>query len=124
MNLVDSSAWMEYFTDGSNAKHFAQVIENTEKLIVSPINIYEIFKKVLSEKNESTALQVTAVMQQANVVEVNSTIAVEAAKISREKKIPMADSIIYATARLNNAEVWTQDTDFKDLPGVKYFQKN
>ena len=123
MNLVDSSGWLEYLTDGKNAKLFVPVIERTDELIVSTINIYEIYKKVLSEKDEDTAIQVAGLMQQAKVIEVNSAIAIQAAKLSFIQKIPMADSLIYITAKQNNAIVWTQDADFKDLDGVKYFKK-
>ena len=123
MNLVDSSGWLEYLADGKNAKFFAPIIEDTDELIVSVLNIYEVYKKVLVVKDENTAIQVVGLMQQAKVVEVNSTIAIQAAKISFEQKIPMADSLIYITAKQNNAIVWTQDVDFKDLDGVKYFKK-
>jgi len=123
MNLVDSSGWLEYLTDGKNAKHFTAAIERTDELIVSTINIYEIYKKILSEKDEDTAIQVAGLMQQAKVIEVNSAIAIQAAKLSSLQKIPMADSMIYITARQNDAVVWTQDVDFKDLDGVKYFKK-
>ena len=124
MNLVDSSGWLEYLADSKNAKNFAPAIENTEELIVSTINIYEIYKKVLLEKDENYALQVIALMQQAKVIEVSSSIAIQAAKFSFDKNIPMADSIIYITAKVNEAFVWTQDTDFKNLEGVKYFKKS
>lgn len=123
MNLVDSSGWLEYLAEGKNAKLFAPALEKTDELIVSTINLYEIYKKILLEKDEHSALQVVGLMQQAKVVEVNSTIAIQAAKFSFEQKIPLADSLIYITARQNNAIVWTQDVDFKDLDGVKYFKK-
>lgn len=123
MNLVDSSGWLEYLVEGKNAKLFAPAIEKTDELLVSTINLYEIYKKILSEKDEHSAIQVVGLMQQAKVVEVNSSIAIQAAKFSFEQKIPMADSLIYITARQNNATVWTQDVDFKDLDGVKYFKK-
>ena len=124
MNLVDSSGWLEYLTDGKNAKFFAPVIENTDELIVSVINIYEVYKKVLVEKDDNTAIQVVGLMQQAKVVDVTPSIAIQAAKFSYEFKIPMADSIIYTTAKMNDSVVWTQDNDFKNLDGVKYNKKN
>ncbi|MCL5986370.1 MAG: type II toxin-antitoxin system VapC family toxin [Actinobacteria bacterium] len=124
MNLVDSSGWLEYFTDGKNAEFFAPVIENTEELITSTINLYEVYKKILIEKDGNTALQAAALMQQPRVIEITSSIAIQAAKISYELKIPMADSLIYATAIIYGATVWTQDADFKDLEGVKYFKNN
>jgi toxin FitB len=121
LNLVDSSGWLEYFTNGKNAGRFANAIENTEELIVSSLNIYEVFKKVISERDEDSALEAVAVMQQANVKEVTSSIAMQAAKFSHIFKIPLADSVIYITARENNAVVWTQDADFKGMEGVNYF---
>ena len=123
MNLVDSSGWLEYFSIGTNADFFVPVIEDTESLIVSAINLYEVFKKVLKEKDKNSALEAVGIMQQAKVIDVNNSIAVNAAKISYEHRLPMADSIIYATALQNEAIVWTQDEDFKDLGGVKYIKK-
>ncbi|MFZ0453159.1 MAG: type II toxin-antitoxin system VapC family toxin [Ignavibacteriaceae bacterium] len=123
MNLVDSSGWLEYLADSKNAKLFASAIEKTDELIVSTINIYEVYKKILLEKDENSAIQVIGLMQQAKVIEVNSSISIQAAKLSYEQKIPMADSIIYITAKQNNGIVWTQDSDFKDLDDVKYFKK-
>ena len=124
MNLVDSSGWLEYFADGRNAKFFIQAIENTKELIISTINLYEVYKKVLLERDENSALQAAALMHQAKVVNITSSIAIMAAKLSRELKIPMADSLIYSTARMHNAVIWTQDVDFKDLEEVKYFKKD
>jgi predicted nucleic acid-binding protein len=123
MNLVDSSGWLEYLADGKNAKFFASVIENTDELIVSVINIYEIYNKVLLEKDENTAIQVVGLMQQAKVIDVTPSIAIQSAKYSYQFKIPMADSIIYSTARMNDSIIWTQDVDFKNLEGVKYYRK-
>jgi toxin FitB len=120
LNLVDSSGWLEYFIDGKNADRFAAAIEDTERLIVSTLNIYEVFKKVIAERDENTALEAVAMMQQAKVIEVTLSIAMQAAKLSCIFKIPLADSIICITARENNAVVWTQDVDFKDMEGVEY----
>ena len=123
MNLVDSSGWLEYFTDGKNAGYFVPVIENTSELIVSVINLYEVYKKILSEKDDNAAIQAVALMQQPDVVDVTEPISILAARLSIDLKIPMADSIIYATAKIYNAIIWTQDSDFKNLEGVKYFRK-
>lgn len=123
MNLVDSSGWLEYFADGKNAKFFAPAIEETDSLVVSTINLYEVYKKISLEKSEHLALQAISLMQQAKVMSVNSTIALYAAKFSSEKKLPMADSLIYATAAQLNAVLWTQDIDFKVLENVKFIKK-
>jgi len=121
LNLVDSSGWLEYFANGKNADRFAAAIEDTEKLMVSSLNIYEVFKKVIDQRDENAALEAVAIMQQAKVQEVTSSIAIQAAKFSYIFKIPLADSIIYITAVENNAVVWTQDADFKGMDGVEYF---
>src|SRR4030042_3217739 len=123
MNLVDSSGWLEYFTDGKNAEFFAPVIENTDELIVSVINLYEIYKKIASEKDDDSAIQAIALRQQPKVIDVTNSISILAARLSIKLGMPMADSIIYATARMYNAIVWTQDSDFKNLEGVRYFRK-
>jgi len=123
MNLVDSSGWLEYFADGENADFFAASIEDTEHLVISTINIYEVFKRILIQRDEHSALQAVAIMEQGHVIDMSSEIALLAAQISKENKIPMADSMIYATAKASKATLWTQDADFKGLEGVQYRQK-
>jgi predicted nucleic acid-binding protein len=123
MNIVDSSGWLEYFADGPNADFFAPAIEDIETQLVPTISIYEVFKRVLQQRGEGDALQAIAIMAQARVVELDTTLALEAAKISVEEKLPMADSIILATARAYDATLWTQDADFEGVAGVEYVEK-
>ena len=125
MNIIDSSGWLEYFTDGPRANFFAEAITsaNPENIIVPAIVIYEVFKKILHEKDEFTALQVVAQLKRYHIVSFDEDIAMSAAKISESYKIPMADSIIYATAKKYDAWIWTKDDDFKNLPKVKYCEK-
>jgi predicted nucleic acid-binding protein len=123
MNLVDSSGWLEYFADGPNASFFAEAIENPSELVVPTISLYEVFKRILQQRSESEALQAIASMQQGEVVDLTSTLALSAANISHALKIPMADSIVLATARAIQAALWTQDGHFKDLEGVRYMEK-
>lgn len=123
MNVVDSSGWLEYFADGVNAPFFAAAIEDSDNLIVPTTSIYEVFKRVLQHRSENDALQAAALMQQGKVVDLTSSIALNAAKISDTYKIPMADSIMLATAKAFKAILWTQDADFKGLPGVNYVEK-
>ena len=120
MNVVDSSAWLEYFADGPNAGFFAAPIENTAELLVPTLCLYEVFKRVLQQKDEGEALQAVAVMQQGAVVDFNASLALSAAKTSHEERLPMADSIILATARAHGATLWTQDADFQGKQGVEY----
>ena len=123
MNCVDSSGWLEYLSDGPNADKFEDPLNDIDNLIVSAINIYEVFKVVLRERDEDMALHAAALMQQGNVIDVNSEIALHAAKISNDFKIPLADSIIVATAQRYGAIIWTQDRDFQGMERVKYFPK-
>ncbi len=123
MNVVDSSGWLEYFADGPNADFFAPAIENTPELIVPAVSIYEVFKRTLQQRDEATALQVAALMAQGQVVELDQTLAISAAKISHDLKIPMADSMILATARAFNATLWTQDVDLMGIENVEYISK-
>lgn len=123
MNIVDSSGWLEYFTDGSLAASFELALKNTENLLVPTICLYEVFKVVLRESGEHDALQAVALMRQGQIADLTADIAVEAARISFEHKIPMADSIVFATARTHEAKVWTLDSDFQKFPAVKYFKR-
>jgi predicted nucleic acid-binding protein len=123
MNLVDSSAWLEYFADGPNAAFFAAAVEDPEKLVVPTICLLEVFKRVLQQRGESDALSVVTQMQQGRVVELDAALAVSAARLSCELKLPLADSVILATARAHKATIWTQDADFEGLAGVKYRAK-
>ncbi len=123
MNLVDSSGWLEYFADGRNARFFAPALEDTENLIVSTINIYEVFKRILQQRGEDSALQAVALMHQAGVVDVTSSIAMDAVKLSIDLKLPMADSLILATARSCGAILWTQDAHFDGLPNIRFKKK-
>ena len=107
MNLVDSSGWLEYFADGPNAKFFAPPLEAIAELIVPTISIYEVFKRILQQRGEDAALQAAALMQQGYVVELTAPISLAAARISMDRKIPMADSIILATANTYGASLWT-----------------
>ncbi len=116
-NVVDSSGWLEYFTDSDRASHFAAAIEDTEHLFVPVISVYEVFKKVLRSRGEDDALQVAAMMQVGRLIEVDISLALDAAR----HPLPLADSIIYAAAMRHEATLWTQDEHFKDLPNVRYF---
>ena len=123
MNVVDSSGWIEYFTRGDNAKFFVPPIQDLENLLVPTICIYEVFKRLLAELDEDAALLSVGVMSHGREVTLDRKIAMEAAHISREMKLAMADSIILATARSHNATLWTQDVHFKKFEGVKYIEK-
>lgn len=123
MNVVDSSGWLEYFTDGQNAGIFAPIIENSDHLLVPAICFYEVFKRLLIERDEEAALLAIGLMSNGQEIPLDRQIALEAANFSRELKLAMADSLIYAAARLHSATLWTQDEHFQGLEGVKYVSK-
>ena len=123
MNVIDSSGWLEYFIGGKNANFFAPVIEDTENVIVPTVSIFEVFKRTLIDKNREDALEAVAMMYDGRIVDLDREIALIAAELSFELKLPLADSIILATARANDAILWTQDEQFKGLAGVKYVKK-
>ena len=123
MNIVDSSAWLSYFAGDANAEVFSTPIENIDKLIVPSITITEIFKYILRQRGENMALEAIAHIQQGKVISLDSSLAIDAAKYGIDYKLPLADSIIYATGQKFGALIWTQDVDFKSLEGVKYYPK-
>jgi toxin FitB len=123
MNLVDSSAWLEYFAAGPNAAFFAPPIEQPADLLLPVIVLYEVFKRILQQRNEHDALQAVAAMQHGQIVELDAMLALEAAGLSIMHKLPMADSFILATARQFDAVIWTQDADFDGMPKVRFRAK-
>jgi predicted nucleic acid-binding protein len=108
---------------GPNAGFIAPAMSNTDDLLVPSLALFEVFKRDLQQRGEDEALQAVAVMQQGRTVGLDSRIALEAARISRERGLPLADSAIYATAQVHGAVLWTQDADFEDLAGIRYRRK-
>ena len=123
MNVVDSSGWLEYYADGPNADFFAPAIEAVTDLVVPTLSLYEVFKRVLQQRGEGDALQAVAIMTQGTVVDLNMDLALSAAKVSMELKLPMADSVMLATAQAHGATLWTQDADFEEIASVQYIAK-
>jgi predicted nucleic acid-binding protein len=124
VNVIDSSAWLEYFADGPNAGYFAAAIQNTGELIVPTITLLEVFKRVYQQRGEGPALQAVALMQQGQVTDLDGPVALAAAKLSADEKLPLADSVVLATARRFDATLWTQDADFELRPNVRFRPKH
>lgn len=124
MNVVDSSGWLEYFANGPNAGFFAPAIENTAELIVPTLSLYEVFKRVLQQRGEGDALQAVAAMMQGRVVDLDTDLALSAARLSAAFRLPMADSVMLSSAQMHRATLWTQDADLEGIPGVEYIAKN
>lgn len=123
MNIVDSSGWLAYFADEPHADRFQQLVTDPDSLITPTIILYEVFKVVLRESGENQALQAIAAIKKGKVVELTMSIALAASKLSLEHELPVADSIILATAKQFHAILWTLDSHFKNIKGVKYFPK-
>ncbi len=123
MNVVDSSAWLEYFGDGPNASAFAPAIENLDELVIPALTLYEVFKRTHQIADESVALNAAAVMMQGRVVELDAMLALGAARLSLDTGLAMADAVILATARADDAVLWTQDAHFDGLDDVEFRPK-
>jgi toxin FitB len=123
VNVVDSSGWLEYFADGPNADFFSRAIQDVDRLIVPTLSIFEVFKRIAQQRGEGDALQAVAIMEQGVIVDLTAPLALESARLSLERSLPMADSIMLATAQSHGAKLWTQDADFKNFEGVEYVTK-
>lgn len=124
MNVVDSSAWLSYFAGDKNSSTFAKPIEALEQLLVPSITITEVFKNILRQRDEGSALAVIAHMNQGKVIPLDGQLAIDAANFGIIHKLPLADSIIFATAQKFKATLWTQDSDFKGLKDVNFYAKS
>jgi len=123
VNVVDSSAWLEYFGDGPNAAIFAEAIESPGEMAVPTLTLFEVFKRTCQLTDETTALEAIAVMLQGQVIELSATLAIDAARLSLDTGLAMADAIILATARAEGAVLWTQDSHFEGLDDVEFREK-
>lgn len=120
MNVVDSSGWLEYFANGPHADFFAPAIEDTAELMVPTLSLYEVFKRVLQQRGEGDALQAVAAMMQGRVVDLDTDLALSAARLSVSLRLPLAASVMLSTAQKHGATLWTQDADLKGFSGVEY----
>jgi toxin FitB len=123
MNLVDSCGWLEYFANGPNADFYAAALEDTGTLLVPTICLLEVFKRIHQQRGEDAALRAVAAMHQGLVVPLDASLALRAARVSSDLKLPLADSVIVATAQSYLGIIWTQDAHFKGLESVRYIEK-
>ncbi len=124
MNLVNSSGWLEYYSNGENADFFAPAIEDTRNLVVSTINIYEVLKRLMQFHDIKIALGYIAPMRKAAIISIDEDLALQAVTLSQRYKLPLADSLLYATAKIHNATFWTQDKHFETIHDVKFCRKD
>lgn len=123
MNLVDSSGWLAYFAGELEAEHFHRPLSNPSSLVIPTVTIHEVYKVVRRETSDSLAIQAVAAMQRGRLVELTPVLAIAAAKMSLEYNLPMAGSIVLATAREHEALIWTLDPHFRKISGARYFPK-
>ncbi|MBU3709408.1 MAG: type II toxin-antitoxin system VapC family toxin [Burkholderiaceae bacterium] len=123
MNVVDSCGWLEYFSDGPNAGFFAPAIENTAKLLVPTLTLFEVFKRILQQRTEADALRAIALIRQGQLIDLSDAVTLGAARLSFDLKLPLADSIILFSARMHDAKLWTQDAHFEGISGVSFVRK-
>ena len=117
--VLDSSCWLEFFAGTSRADLFAGVTSDPSTLIVLVITVYEVFKVARREFGNHRASEGIAYMRRGRVIDIRIDVALHAATLG----LPLADSLIYATAQAHHATLWTQDAHFEALPNVKYFPK-
>jgi len=120
VNVIDSSAWIEYLGDGPNANAFTGAIEDTSNVVVPTLALYEVFKFVARTAGEDAAFDAVTMMMAARVVDLTAAHAIEAARSSLVDGLPMADAMILAVARAEDAVLWTQDAHFAGLAGVEH----
>lgn len=123
MNVVDSSGWLEYFAAGPNAGAFAKAIQDTRRLLVPSIVLLEVFRHVCRQRGEREANLAIEPLRCGTLVPLDETLAIAAANIGVGERLPLADSVILATARICNATLWTQDAHFAGMEGVWFFPK-
>ena len=118
MILVDSSGWIEYLAARPKAQQFARYVEGDEPLVTSTIQVYEIYKVVRRDVSEERAIESVTALRATTIVPLDESLALEAADLSLEQGLAMADAIILATAKRHRAGIVTADADFEGLPGV------
>lgn len=123
MIVVDSSGWLEFLTDGPLAVQYAARLRQPATVITPTIVVYEVYKHAKRLRGEEAAMDAVAAMQKTRIVPLTNELALVAADLSLEHKLPMADAIVLATARHHDAQVITSDVDFEGVPGVVYIAK-
>jgi toxin FitB len=123
MNVVDSCGWLEYIADGPNAAFFEPALADLPRLVVPSITVYEVCKRVLVQRGQTYADRAVAAMRRGQIVHLDADGLRTAAVASVRYKLAMADAIIWQTAQAHGAQLYTQDADFKDAPGVQYCRR-
>jgi predicted nucleic acid-binding protein len=117
--VIDSSGWIEFFLDGPKAATYARYLQHPEKVFTPAIVVYEVYKKIKRERDERVAKLCVAQIEKTQVVPVTQVIALLAGDLSLEFSLPMADSLVLATARMQQSELITSDSDFQNIPGTR-----
>ena len=122
MIVVDSCGWVERFAGSAHGELYGAAMQDPGEMLVPAVCLTEVFRTLAREAGESAALVGASVMRQARVIALDAELALDAARVGRALGLPLADSIIYATAQAHGAEVWTHDVHFRGLPGVRFVE--
>jgi len=123
VTLVDSSGWIEYFTNGPLADEFAPYLEDLQEVVTPTIVIFEVFRVIRRQRSEEEAIEAVAQMQKTTVVDLDQFLALTAADVSIEHGLAMADAIVFATAQVQDVQLVTADSDFEGLSGARVFTR-
>lgn len=121
--VVDSCGWLEYIANGSNASFFESALQNEAQLLVPQIVVFEVCKRLLILQQDHAVDSVLQVMERCKVADLNTRQMLLAAQAAQKYKLTMADAIIWQTAQVHKAALYTQDADLKALPGVQFKAK-
>jgi len=124
VKLVDSSGWLEFFTDGPLAQAYASHLRNPQEVVTPTVVLYEVYKVIKRQRTEEEALAAAAQVGKTRVVALDDQVALTAADLSLAHHLAMADAIVYATALMQGATLLTSDSDLASLPGVTYLRKS
>lgn len=123
MNLVDSSGWIEFLMDGQHGAAFAKPICDTSALLVPTVCLLEVYKIVKRRRGQELAAEVAAQMSKGRLAPLDESLAIFAAELGLQHALPLADSVILATAQRYRATLWTTDAHFDGLTDVRYYRK-
>lgn len=124
MHIVDSCGWLEWFTDGEQAETYEQYLTEVDGILTPVVVLYEVYKILKREVGEEKAILAISYMKRSNIIHLDDTLAIKAADTSLLHGLAMADAMVYATALMHEAPIYTSDADFKGLPLVQWMGDN
>lgn len=118
MIVVDSSGWIAFLTDGPLAREYARRLRDAKNVVTPSIIVYEVYKHTKRHRSDEEAALAAAAIQKTTVIPLDDDLALEAADVALQHRLPMANAIVLATARRFGATLYTSDGDFEGIEGV------